>query len=479
MQDSHTPQHRNSTRSNRQNQSQRTRQRGQQGRSHHSSQASTLDKSVVDFALGTQEVSLTRRHFLVGAAGLGAAAAIATGVRAFGPKKDNEDGSQGISVPENKVFTLADCSEVERDVCFSLIGSFELPYGTLLWTNNDEIAACLTPTEESSPLVQIAILQLGSGNYYTVLENAVGAEEGFEIFDVRASTSGLVWVESNIMQQKWRVLTATMDTSFQLGTSRVLEEGDYTTEMPSIAAVGSHAYWQVMPASDTENLRETSSFLKRAAISSGGAETLYEARGRMACPVFSASAGVAIAARNPEAYSSFDLLYFDDAKGTQTDKLTLPSGMSPDALGYGPHGFSFCFQSIYDYGNGISNLGTYTPEKSHTAGESYNGLEWFRFDRTPTTAPCWCTNQWLMVKSTSAVCAVNPEQRIYCSLDVESDCEDWGDFLVSSGSGNTVATVMQINQTETEESTQMSLVRVWQSTGETASASEEQQSEGA
>ena len=430
-------------------------------------EAESLNKTVATLPVGENGLPLTRRHFLFGALGLGAAAVVAAGAKALGSNKEEKGGSDGISVPEKKVFALDDCAEVERDTCFSLIGSYELPFGTLAWSNNDEVAALIIPTEEASPLVQVAVLWLSSGNYYTVLESANGADEGFEIFDARASENGLVWVEANILQKKWRVLSASLDSELNLGQAQMLDEGEKTTEMPSIAAIGSNAYWQVIPVSNSENLREESSYLKKAAFKSGKAKTLYTAQGRMGCPLCASSAGVVIAARNAESYSNYDLLYFPDDGEEATDSLTLPSGMTPDALGFGPNGLSFCFQNIYDFGDGISNLGTYTPAKAHKPGAAYDGLTWFRFDRTPTTGPCWCTDKWLMVKSTSAICAVNLDQKLYCSLDVESGCEDWGDYLISSGSGSLVAGIMQIDQiTSTGDSEHYCLMRVWEATGE-------------
>ena len=40
-----------------------------------------------------------------------------------------------------------------------------MPYGTLVWANSETYAACLLPTENSSPLTQAAVLSLSSGQY--------------------------------------------------------------------------------------------------------------------------------------------------------------------------------------------------------------------------------------------------------------------------------------------------------------------------
>ena len=415
----------------------------------------------VKVPLPGHDVVLTRRHFLLGAAGIGAVAAATAGVVLLGGGEEESD-SQGITVPERAVFNIDDCEELPRDDCFTLVGDYELPFGTLVWANNSQVAACLLPTETASPLTQVALLMLDTGNYFTVLEAAVGAAEGFEIYDARASQSGLVWIEANIMEGIWRILCAPISSEGSLGEPRLLEEGDRSCETPSIGAVKDNAYWQVMPSTIDEEFRTKPSYLKRAGFAKDNIQVLHEATGRMSCPLYPSDAGVVIAAHNPESRSTYDLMYFDDESGLPMDTLTLPSGMAPNALGFGPNGIAFCFESIYDYGDGISNLGTYTPATAHVPGSPYNDIKWFRFGRTPQTGPCWCTDRWLMVKSTTAVCGVDLANHTFCSLDVESGCTNWGDHLATTGAGDTVVTIMQIDQVNTKGKTEhRAQVRVW------------------
>lgn len=413
----------------------------------------------VDLSVGNKHITLTRRHFLYGALGAGAAALMASGA----VLSDVEDKKNaGISIEKRHVMDLDDLKEVDRDDCFTMVGDYDLPFGTLVWANSEELATCLVPTSEPSPLAQIEILLLGSGESYTVLENAIAASDGYEILDARASFRGLIWIESNIMEKRWRVMCAPMSSALALGSPRVLEEGGSSIETPSIAAVNDFAYWQVMPSITNQEARVTPSMLKRSNFIGGTPQVLHDTTGRMACAICACQDGVAIASRNKEFHSAFDLIYFDGNSGKMLDSMTLPSGMTPNAIGYGPHGFSFCFDSIYNFGDGMSDLGTYTPLRSHSPGASYEDIDWFRFGRTPQTGPCWCANQWLMVKSTSAVCGVDLENKTYCSLDTASGCMDWGDCLASSDEGNVVVTAMQIDQVnasgETQHKTQ---VRVW------------------
>ena len=68
----------------------------------------------------------------------------------------------------------------------------ELPLGSLVWASSDTVAACLIPTETGSPLAQASLISLESAAVTTVLEQAAGQIEGFEIYDVSASEQGIV-----------------------------------------------------------------------------------------------------------------------------------------------------------------------------------------------------------------------------------------------------------------------------------------------
>lgn len=409
-----------------------------------------------------RQVVLTRRHFLYGALGAGAAAIMAAGAVLSDDK--GGQGKDGISVGQDDVIQIDDLKETERESCLTLLAEHILPSQTLVWAGSDGIACCLAPTDQASPLTRVFILETSTGIQSTVLETAQGQAEGFEVIDARACASGLVWVEANAMEGRWRVLAAPLSQELTLGDSRVLDEGGPGNETPSVAAAGNCAWWQVRPRIPEEkDDDEGSSILKRAGFSSGNAEEVWSSKGRATCPVAACEGGVAVAVRSSERNRAFDLLMFG-SKGTEaSDSLELPSGMEPCAIEWGPNGFSFCFEGIYDYGGGISNLGTYTPAKPHQTGEGYDGLAWFRFGRTPQCGPCWCEDDWFMVKSTVSVCAVNLEKGIYCSLGTESGCAEWGDYLCSFGTCPTVVTAMQIDRGASEgDNAGWTLVRVWQ-----------------
>ena len=66
--------------------------------------------------------------------------------------------------------------------------------------------------------------------------------------------------------------------------------------------------------------------------------------------------------------------------------MVLPRSMRPLEAGYGDNGFSFSFDAWYNYGDGISQIGTYTPASRVTDG-NYSDAPWFSFSLAPTAAP--------------------------------------------------------------------------------------------
>ncbi|MEG0683180.1 MAG: Tat pathway signal protein, partial [Raoultibacter sp.] len=404
------------------------------------------------------EILLTRRHFLYGALGVGVLAAAAAGGSALQSATEKRDTITYLEVPEQAVFSLADCSEIPLDQALQLTGSYEFPYGTLIWSNNDTNAACLLPTETANPLVHVGIITLASGEATTVLEAAVGQAEGFEVYDVRASEAGLVWTEANILEGLWRVYGAPL-AGLVLGAPTLLDQGDEQWEAPSIAAVGAAAFWQCLPkakgAAATEN-----SLLKRADFGGGQASVLYTSSGRMSTPIYPLADSVVITPRVDTNNVYHQLTRIKASDGSTMDALVLPPAMKPLEAGYGATGFTFSFEGRYNYGDGIANLGTYAPQTAHDP-ENYQGLPWFHFDKVPSAPPAWCGN-FFMVKSTRAVSGVDLANKTYFSCGTESGCEDWGDYLASTGTNTHIITFMNINMTTTAgEAKKLCRVRTW------------------
>lgn len=392
------------------------------------------------------ETLVSRRRFLYGAIGVGAVAAVGIGAAAYTSAMNAEDSEISyLDAPESALTTLNDFEALDSaEGSVEQVGEFDLPYGTLVWADDETVAACLLPTETGSPLTRIGLLYLGSGLTVTALDKAVGSIDDFEIYDVRASADGIIWTEANILQGAWRVYAATTSADGgSIGTPQLLEEGDDSYETPTLAVAGSRAFWQVNPkatGSDAPSARLMATTFKKGDVS-----TMLESTRRMASPPYVFDDTVTVAPRVDSASVYYELTNIDVKTGEVRDTLTLPHAIKPIESGYGKTGFMFSFPDIYNYKGAISNLGTYTPLAKPSDG-NYSGAQWFNFTRTPTAAPAWC-DDLLIVKSTYSVCGVDLNKGTYFALDVEDGADTYGEYLASTGDNKTFVTYTNIDHT--------------------------------
>lgn len=410
---------------------------------------------------------LTRRQLLLGAAGVGAAVVIGgAAAAAISSQSNSTPAIETLQVPTGSVTAATTLSQVDdASECLSQTGEYDLDYGTLVFCSDDAVAACLLPTEKAKPLARIGMLSLSSGTCTTVVKAAQGQDDGFEIYDVRATSQGIVWTEANILDGVWRIYAAKLNGAADAASNiQKLDEGSCGEyETPGIAAVGGYAFWQVMSQYDANASSSSQTYaLKRASFGSANAETVFEGTGRAACAPYAAEDGVVIAPRNPQSTSYYQLTRVG-ADGNVEESLTLPSSMKPLEAAYGKTGFAFAFDATYSTGGGIANLGTYTPasKPSGQGADAYSNAKWVRFDRTPTCAPAWCGN-YLMVKSTKAVCGVDAAGGRYFVLDVANGADDYGEWIASSGSRSTFVTFTNINYTPVSgDAVKCCRVKVW------------------
>lgn len=399
-----------------------------------------------------EQVLLTRRQLLYGAVGLGALAAVGAGVSiASGGSNGGGGEVETLEVPVDAVFSLENCTTLKK-APMTLANEFTLPYGTLVWANSDSYAACLLPTETSTPLTQVGILPLSSGDYSIVLDGPVSEGRGFDIYDVRCNDNGIVWTEANCFTGKWRVYQATHSGS-SIGKPVLVEKGGSQYDVPFIAVAADRAFWQVMPNPNGEASAEDS-LLKSAAFGSSEVRTDWTSTGRMSTPPYSTRDGIVITPRVDAEGVYHQLTLLDAATGKEQDSMTLPASMKPLEAGYVNGRFTFSFDAIYSYGDGIANLGTYAPVDQ--GGQS--GTQWFHFDRNPSAAPAWAGN-YFIVKSTRSIAGVDLATRETFTLTCPDGCDDYGDYLASTGTTNTIVSFLGMPDTDGDNA--HTRVRVW------------------
>ena len=422
------------------------------------SKDSPLDKKVVSIPRSNGDLVLTRRTFLYGALGAGVLAGAGVAAKHFSDEKAAETTIETLSVPTTAVTESTSLAEQEFSNQLILSAELSLPYGTLIWSNSDNCAALLIPTSTGSPLTQVGYLNLESGYWYTVLTQAVGLSEGFEIYDVRASSAGLIWTEVDILEGIWRIYLAKL-TDGNLDTPSIIDTGDADWETPSIAICGNRAFWQVMPKTTGTKTSESSQ-IKTCTIGNTAPSVVLESKRRMATALYALDQAIVATPRADSSSVYYQLTLINATTLEIDDSVTLPQSMKPLEAGYGNCGFTFSFEGIYSYGDGISNLGTYTPS-STVLNSDYDNARWFHFSRTPSAPPCWCGN-YFVVKSTKSVVCCDLSDNTYFYFSVASGAADYGDYLGSTGCRKRIVTFTSVNDTPINGSaTTYTQARIW------------------
>lgn len=461
---------------------------------------------------GSAHPLLTRRNVIFGAAG---AALVAAGAGAYAltrsrssNKSSNPSTTVGdmsvLNVPADAVFTTEDCTFVENNAnVISLRTSCTLPFGTLIWAADDQIAACLLPTQTSSPLAKVGLIPLSSGTLRTVLNQAEGHDEGFEIYDVRANSFGIIWLESNIMDGTWRVYTSPLDGAELLNITLTFES-DAKWNMPSLAVSGEFTYWQTSSVSTDASIPAKGKLYRaRFGSTPDAIEEVCSTKTALACAPTATPEGIVAAERLDVAGTYYQMTVYD-AEAQVRDKLILPATVKPSEVAYGPDGFSFCLEGIYNSNSGIANLGTYAcasaipheyrqvldetlasmeePEKEgadkkvltdadvtkaqsyaeQNIADLYSTASWFRFPRSPLTDPAWCDG-WFLVKSTNVVAGIDMANRRYFTIEPENATQSYGEFLASSSTSGRFVTYANLDYTPMNGTpVQECRMRVWE-----------------
>lgn len=238
-----------------------------------------------------QKLTITRRTLVRGAIGAGVLAGI-VGVNGVVKSKKNTTLTSELAVtPENIVSLDAFTQLDEPSAMMRLRGSFDLPYHSLMWMSDEGILAYLTPTQTGHPLNAVGIVRFGSHSTAAgklqdiqkpriVLSQARDNAEGFDIYDVRASQQGIVWLEAHILTNTWRIWCARL-TATGIEQPLLLDEGLQSEAMPTIGIVGKQVFWQInVPLRKTKaNVHEQSLSVAASASATLAAQTLAATKG--------------------------------------------------------------------------------------------------------------------------------------------------------------------------------------------------------
>ena len=212
------------------------------------------------------EPNLSRREFLrLGGGAFACATVLGAPAVLTGCSGNSDNGTPAtLEVPANSVVTLDAFAEIEDTTgYFEIKDLAQYPKGTMLFASEDVTAAALLTGETASPLSTCSLVNLETGAMTPALDRAVNHDTGYSIFSVCASRELLVWVESNYLTSDWAVYCATIADGALNGQPVKLDEGNGEFDTPTIAVIGTAAYW-IPPKTARARPRTRSCALPRA-----------------------------------------------------------------------------------------------------------------------------------------------------------------------------------------------------------------------
>lgn len=380
---------------------------------------------------------ITRRSFVVGSAALTASAlaagAVLTGCKSS--KIDTGDTTDHTTADSNDIEVLAvDETDVTSLSSFDIVddptnlytevASYKLPLGSIVWQVSDSLAVVLGTGETSSPLSQVKMLDLGSGVLTTVISAAVSAADGYEIYDVRASTTTIAWSEYDYMTSDWRLYASTLNGSAtSIGEVYRLDDGDVNWDPPLICVVDDKVYWTRLPY-EKGLYTSGSSYLRQSDAKGSDVWDVYTSPGRFATTPEVSDGILAFVPRLATDNVYYQLAALDTTSDDVTEKTTLPVSVKPMNALYISGAFSFCIEASYSSDSAIATMGTY---RSLGAGK------YFRVGKVPSCSPALCNGRFI-VKYGKSTAVIDLDDRTYFTIPAPSYSWSYGDYLAISGS---------------------------------------------
>ncbi len=364
-----------------------------------------------------------------------------------GCSRGKDDASSGaIQVPESGVTSLADLTVEARTVEAS--GAFTLPAGSIVEVDSENIAAVRSITKVAHPLAEAGILDLTSGEYSLVLPQAVKHDQGFDIVDVRATDTMLMWVETKAADGSWAVFSASL-SGVTPGQAILLEEGTADYLLPSIAVSGSTAIWLHAPDPEKDKSAEETEVRARD-LDATESRVLLSTDATVRLPLRVCSGVVTVTERSLVAGTrQSEIVAVGVADGKTVDHLVLPAPIAPSDAVYLDGAFSFAVPAKYDGVGPLGSVGTYL----QTGKASFIRLPKQPLDTATRKGALFVAKEG---KSTAVVDAA---AKTYFLIPAIDNAPDYGDYLSVNGSGSRVVTFTQ--PTPTDGTEPYTIVRVF------------------
>jgi hypothetical protein len=413
--------------------------------------------------------SLTRRSFVTGVLGVGAAAIAAGGgvmLNACASPKEQqfEDLVSGnvedkdietFNVDPKKVIEATDFDEVPVGDYLKLQATWDIPLGSLVHQIDSSAALVLFPGAWDESLRKIGILDLGTGELTTVIDKPVGMDRNTVIYDARASRAVLIWVEFDLGSHHWSTYVAPLNGTVAR-TARMVAEGDAEYEPSMLAVAGNKAYWTVMPlAAGAANLED--SYLRAFELGQDGSfgqgepYTVLTSHGRMITNPLVSEGIVTFVPRVDTGNIYYQLTALNCSDDKVVDFKVLPQSLRVTEALYMGGAFFFSIENNYgEYAGGLSQFGTY---------QDLGDGSCLRMGRPPL-GPLVRFGDCLVVKSIASIVGIDPARRAFFVIDASPRSADFAESLVGWGVQDRIITV-SVRLAESGSSMEATVVRVF------------------
>lgn len=391
--------------------------------------------------------NLTRRGFVAGVAATTATAAALLTLDGCSSGDEQQELIESIEAqfPDALVSYLdVDPTQVLSHTTMNMVDgvdyarevhSFKLPLGSLVYQSSDTHALVIAPGVSSKALIRFGLVEFASGVFTSLLDQALGANEDYIIYDARASASAVAWVECNMVQGRWRVFATVLPSDLTnkdslqqaVQQARVVEEGEASYAPPHLAVSDTKIYWTVMPDPNGP-ASSNDSYLKAVELGAGGGasaepRTVYTSHGRMITTPLVSGGVLTIVPRVDTELVQYQLTTLDlKTDAVRTIGILPPSLRVTDAV-WLQDGFAFSIEGNYDYAQGLSKFGTYK--------QLGNG-QYLYVNKAPVSAVAQI-GSLTFVKSTKNVLGLDQAQGNVAILGTLQDCIDYGDLLAGVG----------------------------------------------
>jgi len=382
---------------------------------------------------------ISRRAFVAGGTAL-AAGALAGGALA-GCSSSTPDGEtvpaasevtaedansiEVLSVDESQVTSLADLENIDDpSALYTEVASYQLPLGSMLWQAAEGLAVVLGTGSTSSPLSQVKMLDTTTGVLTTIIDRAVGSADGFEIYDVRASSSTVAWSEYDYMTSDWKLYAASLSAdATSIGEVYQLDDGDVNWDPPLICVADDEVFWTRLPYE--KGLYTTGdSYLRKAHATGTDVWDVYTSHGRMITTPECSDGILTFVPRLDAQNVYYQMTALDIASEKIVSQVTLPASVRVMNALYLQDSFAFSVEASYSSNSAIATMGTY---------RSLGSGNYLRVARTPSCTPALCRGH-LIVKFGKSTAVIDTAARTWFTVPAPNYSWSYGDYLATSGS---------------------------------------------